>query len=120
VDGVTLEASYDDENSMRVLPFNTLHRMGAEILLRLRALHEAKVIFRELAPDKVWIASEDGHVVLTDFELCRLMDNSPSVSSRWKEGDFRAPEVSDNDAFPASDLFSWARVMRWCLKGGST
>jgi serine/threonine protein kinase len=74
-------------------PISHLPRLLLDIALGLQALHNAKVLFRELAPARVLISDLDGHAVLTDFELAKLLDASRSVSSSWPEDPFRAPEV---------------------------
>ena len=100
-----------DEKSLRTL--------GENILAGLSALHEAGVVFRELAPDKVWIGTDWSRIQLTDFELAKFMEGAPSVSGEWESGYFRAPEVNDYEAHPQSDLYSFAKLVVWTLQGGN-
>jgi DNA-binding Xre family transcriptional regulator len=67
------------------------HGIGRSVLLGLQALHEKNVIFRELAPDKVWIGSGMSTVFLTDFELAKLCGGEPSVSASTWSPDFSGP-----------------------------
>jgi serine/threonine protein kinase len=74
-------------------------------------------VFRELAPARILIADDDGRAVLTDFELARLLDGSPSVSSEWPEDPFRAPEVDGGDASIQADLYSLSCVAAAAISG---
>jgi serine/threonine protein kinase len=87
-----------------------LPRLLLEIVTGLQALHAAGVIFRELAPSRILISERDGRAVLTDFELARLLDGSPSVSSEWPEDPYRAPEVDGGNANVQADLYSFGRL----------
>jgi len=66
----------------------------------LQALHNSGVVFRELAPTRVLSGAKDGRAVLTDFELAKLMDGSPSVSSEWPP----PRSASTNRNFPSLPL----------------
>jgi len=94
-----------------------LSRVMHEIALGLKALHKAKVVFRELAPSRVILAEEDGRAVLTDFELAKLLDSGPTVSDEWVDDPYRAPEVEDGLASEAADLYSWARILLHAATG---
>jgi len=87
-------------------PRELLPRLLLDIANGLAALHQAGIVFRELAPPRVLIADKDGRAVLTDFELAKLLDGSPSVSSDWPEDPYRAPEVDGGTATVRSDLYS--------------
>jgi serine/threonine protein kinase len=83
----------------------------------LAALHNAGIIFRELAPARVLIADHDRRAVLTEFELAKLLDGSPSVSSEWPEDPYRAPEIDGGTATIQSDLYSLAHVAVAAISG---
>ena len=61
-----------------------LARVMRQIAEGLKALHAAEIIRRELSPRFV-LLRESGieSVVLTDFELGKLFDGSPTVASDW-------------------------------------
>lgn len=99
----------DRLESVSVWPRESLPRLMREIALGLKALHQAGIVFRELAPSRVLLADTDGRVVLTDFELAKLNDR-PTVSATWPDDPYRAPEIDSGVATVAADLFSWARV----------
>ena len=91
--------------------------VATDMLNGLSALHAAGVVFRELAPSRV-IVAPNGSAVLTDFELAKLFDGSPSVKpGSWPDDPYRAPEVESGDFDQRADLTSWARVMTRCVLG---
>jgi serine/threonine protein kinase len=98
-------------------PIETLPRLLLEIARGLHALHQAGIVFRELAPARVLIDDRDGRAVLTDFELAKLLDGSPSVSSEWPEDPFRAPEVEGGTATVRADLYSLGCLAAAALAG---
>ena len=80
-------------------------------------LHAADIIFRELSPNRVLIRDATLEPVLTDFELAKLLDGSPSVSTAWKEDCYRAPEVESGVFDVRADYYSLARVAEYCVGG---
>ena len=81
------------------------------VLAGLVALHEAGIVFRELAPQRIIVEHNSHRAVLTDFELAKLMDGQHSVSTDWPEDACRAPEVTGGTIDVRADLYSWARVL---------
>ena len=55
--------------------------------------------------------------MLTDFELAKLLDGSPSVSGEWPEDPFRAPEVGGGETMVQADLYSLASVAAAAVAG---
>ena len=98
-------------------PREHIPQLLLEIAMGLSALHKAEIVFRELAPSRVLISDKDGHAVLTDFELAKLLDGSPSVSDEWPEDPFRAPEVEHGDTTVQADLYSLANVAAAAVAG---
>ena len=82
-----------------------------EIILGLEALHAAGIVFRELAPSRVLLAESDGRAVLSDFELAKLLDKSPTVSTDWPDDAYRAPEVESGNCDQRADFSSWAQIL---------
>lgn len=107
IDGPTLDAELAAGRFART----DLPRLMCEIADGLKALHDAKIVFRELAPSRVILAADDGRAVLTDFELAKLLDTGPSVSADWPDDPYRAPEIESGKADARSDLYSWARIL---------
>jgi serine/threonine protein kinase len=98
-------------------PRSKLPQLLFDIASGLQALHNAKVVFRELHPARVLINESDGRVVLTDFELGKLLEGGPSVSSDWPEDPFRAPEVDSGNVTPRSDFYSLGKVAVFAAAG---
>lgn len=88
-----------------------LPRVLREIALALKSLHEAKIVRRELSPSYIVLRDADGSVLLTDFELSKLLDGSPTVSNDWPVDPYRAPEVGPEGANLTVDLYSWGRIL---------
>ena len=104
------EKSLFDRLETGALPAADLPRLLLDVATGLQALHKAGVVFRELAPARVLISDQDGRAVLTDFELAKLLDGSPSVSSEWPEDPYRAPEVDGGSATVQADLYSFGKL----------
>ena len=78
----------------------------------LKALHQAVIVRRDLAPWNILVRVADRMVVLTDFEMSKLFDGSPTVAGKWLENPYRAPEIcAEVPADGRADLYSWARVL---------
>lgn len=101
----------DRLGSESVWPRESLPQLMREIAFGLRALHRAKIVFRELSPSRVLLADSDGRVVLTDFELAKLLGDRPTVSNEWPDDPYRAPEVDSGQVTFAADVFSWGRIL---------
>ncbi|MCA9063855.1 MAG: protein kinase [Planctomycetaceae bacterium] len=96
-----------------------------QIARALLELHAANVIRRELNPDSILI-QPNGHVLLTDLELCKLLGEHPTVvphklpSSTWlapELGDMpRNPSVSSSD-WGAVDVYSWGKIFLFVATG---
>ena len=112
-DAKTLAEFAGDQSLQR----NQIRQIGCELLDALDVLHAADVVFRELAPSRILIDDESGRVVLTDFELAKLLGDAPSVSADWPDDVYRAPEVESGLCTPGCDYFSFARILLELLTG---
>lgn len=114
VDGSTLEAAL----SRGPMPPSAASRLIAEVASGLRALHEQDIIRRELSPASILLRQIDGAAILTDFELAKLVDRGPTVSTGdWPADPYRAPEADGEDVTCQADIYSWARIATHCLIG---
>lgn len=110
IDNWVGEQTLADHLKSGAWPAADLPRLLLDVATGLQALHTADVVFRELAPARVLISDQDGRAVLTDFELAKLLDGSPSVSSEWPEDPYRAPEVDGGSATVQADLYSFGKL----------
>lgn len=55
---------------------------ASEILVGLEYLHALGVVYRDLKPENILIR-EDGHVMLSDFDLCFTSDVVPTLQKRF-------------------------------------
>jgi serine/threonine protein kinase len=107
VEGTTLQMLLESGPMERTI----LASIMKEVLDGLIALHEADIVFRELAPQRIIVESATRRAVLTDFELAKLLDGQHSVSTDWPDDIYRAPEVTGRRVDERADLYSWARVL---------
>ena len=93
-------------------------RIGVEMADALRVLHANGIVRRELTPHCLLIEEASQRVVLTEFELAKLLDGSPTVSTdEWLVDPYRAPEAESGDVDARADIYSWGRVMLELLLG---
>ncbi|KAF7822516.1 serine/threonine-protein kinase WAG1-like [Senna tora] len=59
------------------LPVQAVRFFAAEVLVALEYLHALGVVYRDLKPENV-LLREDGHVMLSDFDLCFKADVVPT------------------------------------------
>ncbi len=113
IDGVTLS----DELSAGRMSLCEILRIGCELAEGLKLLHDHGIVRRELNPDHILLRASDRSVVLTDFELAKLLDGAPTVARDWPKNPYRAPELAEGAAVPSVDIFSWGRIMPYMALG---
>jgi serine/threonine protein kinase len=95
-----------------------LAQIMSEVAMGLKALHAEEIICRELSPASILLRSPTGTVVLTDFELAKLSDGTPTVSrAHWPRNPYRAPEVGAPTIDTRVDVYSWGRILVHALCG---
>ncbi|VFQ61894.1 unnamed protein product [Cuscuta campestris] len=60
------------------LPVDAVRFYAAEVLVALEYLHSLGIVYRDLKPENILIR-EDGHIMLSDFDLCFRSDVAPRV-----------------------------------------
>lgn len=63
------------------LPVQAVRFFAAEVLVALEYLHALGIIYRDLKPENI-LLREDGHIMLSDFDLCFKADVVPTFSTR--------------------------------------
>lgn len=111
------EQSLADRLKTAPWPAEELPQLLLDIASGLQILHQAQIVLRELAPCRILISDRDNRAVLTDFELAKLFDGGPSVSTEWEEDPFRAPEVGGGEISIRADLYSFGQVVGAALNG---
>ncbi|KAJ8532258.1 hypothetical protein K7X08_012181 [Anisodus acutangulus] len=69
------------------LPVEAVRFYAAEVLIALEYLHSLGIVYRDLKPENILIR-EDGHIMLSDFDLCFKSEVSPKLdfTTRVEEG----------------------------------
>ena len=107
VEGETLEETL----KRRKLAARLLPRVMRQIAEGLKVMHDNGIIRRELSPQFVLLRETDKSVVLTDFELGKMLEGQPTVRpDEWLDDPYRAPEIGAKNIGVTVDLFSWGRI----------
>eukprot|EP00178_Gracilaria_changii_P000286 TRINITY_DN10345_c0_g2_i1.p1 TRINITY_DN10345_c0_g2~~TRINITY_DN10345_c0_g2_i1.p1 ORF type:complete len:245 (+),score=36.91 TRINITY_DN10345_c0_g2_i1:359-1093(+) len=92
---------------------------AAEILLALEALHAAGIIYRDLKPENILLTNE-GHICLTDFGLCKegIMKEDDRTGTFCGTPEYLAPEVLKGKGYgKAVDWWSFGSLIYEMLTG---
>jgi len=104
------------------LPKAAQPRIMRDIAKGLAALHKVGVIYREMSAQSIIVVDADkGNVVLTDFELGKMLDNSPTVRGQGPGNPYQAPEVEGKTLTEKDthvDWYGWARITLHVTTGG--
>ena len=93
------------------LPLPEIVRIGRELAEGLKLLHDNGIVRRGLDPKHILLRTPDRSVVLTDFELAKLLGGAPTVAKDWPADPYRAPELGEEEAAISVDIYSWGRIM---------
>lgn len=106
----------EGETLARTLRSGKLSRSHAKSLIAdiahgLAALHGQEIVCRELSPSSILIHQPEGRAILTEFELAKLIDRGPTVSTDdWPADPYRAGEADSDDVDTRADIYSWGRI----------
>ena len=114
VEGSALSELFDTSD----FPMPEMQKVIRQIAEGLNAFHSHEIVRRELSPQTILIRQGNGDVVLTEFELAKLLDGSPTVSnSDWPVDPYRAPEATTDEIGRQADIYSWGRIATELLVG---
>ncbi|CAO3694970.1 unnamed protein product [Rhizopus stolonifer] len=92
----------------------------AEIVMGLQELHRHSILYRDLKPENVLLAS-DGHVVLTDFGLSKMFGNNEEHRTTTYCGtpEYLAPEIilQEEEYSYAADYWSLGTMLYEMITG---
>nr|AML79617.1 putative LOV domain-containing protein [Neurachne munroi] len=97
-----------DMQPMKLFREESARFYAAEVVIGLEYLHCLGIIYRDLKPENI-LLQEDGHIVLTDFDLSFLTSSKPhvvkhSTSRRRRSKEFRAPSFVSDPATPSNSF----------------
>lgn len=115
VQGTTLAAQFA---TLKTVPAKLLFNWARQICVALRGLHalDQPLLHRDLKPDNVLLGS-DLTVRLIDFGLAARLLESGTVPGVAGTLTYMAPETSQGQSVPASDLYSLGVLMYEGLTG---
>ncbi|GAA5816174.1 hypothetical protein MFLAVUS_009700 [Mucor flavus] len=104
------------------IPAKICRIYAAEIMMGLQELHRHAILYRDLKPENVLVAA-DGHLVLTDFGLSKMFEDSETYYHRTATycgtPDYMAPEIilQEEEYSYAADYWSFGTMLFEMLTG---
>ncbi|CAN6275444.1 unnamed protein product [Urochloa humidicola] len=97
-----------DRQPMKLFREESARFYAAEVVIGLEYLHCLGIIYRDLKPENI-LLQEDGHIVLTDFDLSFLTSSKPhvikhSTSRRRRSKEFLPPSFVSDPATPSNSF----------------
>jgi len=119
ITGGTLKALLKAEQP---LPVALAQRYLNELADAIDAIHAhpQRIVHRDIKPSNLLIHQDDGRLVIADFGIARAMQKErPLTQGGWALGTehYTAPEQSQGNAEPASDIYSMGVVAYQMLTG---
>jgi serine/threonine protein kinase len=115
-------------NNTQNLKKVNLNQLMLNLALGLRSVHRSRFVHRELSPKSVFVDVDESDVVITNFELAKMLGESvgatsqviPTVFTRSvPTNSYRAPEIasSPHDVDERADVYSWGAVYFRLISG---
>lgn len=96
----------------------TVTEIVAQLADGLHVLHESGIVHRDLKPENVLVASREPlRLVITDFGLSRVLEQSVVFASSSRTLAYAAPESLSGQVSPARDWWSLGMIARELLTG---
>lgn len=97
-----------DMQPMKLFREESARFYAAEVVIGLEYLHCLGIIYRDLKPENI-LLQEDGHIVLTDFDLSFLTSSKPhvikhSTSRRRRSKEYLPPSFVSDPATPSNSF----------------
>ncbi|CAD6265593.1 unnamed protein product [Miscanthus lutarioriparius] len=97
-----------DMQPMKLFREESARFYAAEVVIGLEYLHFLGIIYRDLKPENI-LLQEDGHIVLTDFDLSFLTSSKPhvikhSTSRRRRSKEYLPPSFVSDPATPSNSF----------------
>ncbi|CNF03717.1 WD40 repeat-containing protein [Mycobacterium tuberculosis] len=120
IDGQSLQAAVTGtgERAPRRFGADDLHRLGVGIATALTAIHQAKVVHRDLKPGNVMLGPDGPRLI--DFGIARVLDTGSASQGGGLVGTLRymPPEVyAGQRAGAEADVFAWGAIMVFAATG---
>lgn len=110
IDGDTLDAILAAPETMTL----NVRQFMRQVALALKSLHDKGFVHRELNPQSILVENRTNRAVITNFELAKALDGSPTVFTEGVEWDpYRAPEVETDphSVGVTADVYSWGAIL---------
>ncbi|MDL4775224.1 protein kinase domain-containing protein [Actinomadura xylanilytica] len=120
IDGVSLQAAVTGAGDRQPRRFggDELHRLGIGIATALTAIHQARVVHRDLKPGNVMLGPDGPRLI--DFGIARVVETHSAPQGGGLVGTLRymAPEVyAGKRAGAEADVFAWGAIMVFAATG---
>ncbi|TDC69209.1 hypothetical protein E1200_09335, partial [Actinomadura sp. GC306] len=120
IDGLSLQGAVNgaDGRPGRRFGGDDLHRLGIGIITALTAIHQAKVVHRDLKPGNVMLGPDGPRLI--DFGIARVLDTHTATEGGGFAGTLRymAPEAyAGQRAGAEADVFAWGAIMVFAATG---
>ncbi|MGP4027417.1 protein kinase domain-containing protein [Actinomadura sp. 3N407] len=119
IDGLSLQDTVNSAGDRpgRRFAGDDLHRLGMGIATALAAIHQAKVVHRDLKPGNMMLGPDGPRLI--DFGIARVLDTHSATEGGFA-GTLRymAPEVyAGQRAGAEADVFAWGAIMVFAATG---
>ncbi|WP_192808540.1 protein kinase domain-containing protein [Actinomadura montaniterrae] len=120
IDGVSLQAAVvgGPGREPRLFAGDELHRLGIGIATALTAIHQARVVHRDLKPGNVMLGPDGPRLI--DFGIARMVETHSATQAGGLTGTLRymPPEVyAGRRAGAEADVFAWGAIMVFAATG---
>ncbi|TDB97145.1 WD40 repeat domain-containing serine/threonine-protein kinase [Actinomadura sp. 7K534] len=119
IDGLSLQDTVNGTGDRpgRRFAGDDLHRLGIGVVTALAAIHQARVVHRDLKPGNVMLGPDGPRLI--DFGIARVLDTHSATEGGFA-GTLRytAPEVyAGQPAGAEADVFAWGAIMVFAATG---